>query len=96
MSNRIVYPGAEPACAKSVHRPNAFRPMLAAFLLLFTLGVRMLWPAGTEVLRQWLLPGQGYSAQQALDTLAGQLARGDTVAEAVTAFCRDILHARDA
>ena len=65
--------------------------MTAAFLLLGCLGVRTLWPEGTGVLREMLLPGELTPTEQAFSILMTDLRYGEPVGEAVTAFCRYVV-----
>ena len=65
--------------------------MTAAFLLIFTLGVRQLWPEGAEKLREHLLPDPQNTTQAAFENLAGSLSSGNSFEEAITTFCREIM-----
>lgn len=62
--------------------------ILALALLLGT----MLLPAGRTALRNLILPGNEEITAHALEALAEDLKAGDTVGEAVEAFCKEIIH----
>lgn len=44
-----------------------------------------------KTLWRWMLPGNPEVTSAALDTMAESLKQGDSVGEAVTAFCREII-----
>lgn len=90
LTYRIEY--GPPVRRKEAQPKNALRlrGMIAAFLMAFLLLTRLLWPAGTDKLRQMLLPG-GNNTQEAIQEMMEQLREGERVGDAVTAFCRQIL-----
>ena len=90
MAYRVVYGPMPKAAPKGRSLPRV-RVLTAAWLLVFSLGVRQLWPEGREVLRQLLLPGEQTAAQTAFDGMLEELRAGETLGEAVTAFCRQIV-----
>ena len=53
--------------------------------------VVMLWPAGRNALREWMLPGDTEVTSQALQGLAADLSDGESLGDAVTAFCKEII-----
>lgn len=65
--------------------------MTIGFLMAFVMTVNRLWPAGRTLLQNVLLPGDSEVSGQALSELTENLREGLSVAEAVEAFCRDIL-----
>lgn len=67
-----------------------WQAMTAVFLLLFVLMVKQIWPEGTDKLRDCLLPG-GEGTQAAFQAFAADLHEGETVGEALTAFCRQVI-----
>lgn len=91
MSYRIEYGPAIPP--QYVKKPKLLRLRVttAVFLLLFALLVRQFFPAGTEKLRQFLLPGTSSVTQEALDSLMGDLRNGESFGDAFTAFCTYII-----
>ncbi len=86
MSYKIVY-GPDPQPAPTGTSNPRLRAMTAAFLLLGCLGVRTLWPEGTDVLRSLLLPGTPTAAEAAFSDMMTSLREGAPVSESVTAFC---------
>lgn len=92
MAYRIVYGTDKPPKEKSDFSWLQFQVITAVFLLLFTLSVRQLWPEGTQKLREILLPDTQSVTQSAFETLAENLASGESIGEAVTVFCQEILH----
>ena len=90
MSYRIVY-GPKPAKPQE-KRSSHLRILTAVFLLLFAVGVRMVWPEGREVLRNWLLPGSPGVTEAALGEMVEDLRAGEPVGESLTAFCRQVIH----
>lgn len=92
MAYRIVYGADMQKKHKSEFNFLQFQVMTAVFLLLFTLGVRQFWPEGTQKLREVLLPDTQNETQSAFETLAENLASGESIGDAVTVFCQEILH----
>lgn len=90
MSYRIVYgPMPDPPGKET----NSWcRVLTAVFLLLFVLGVRMVWPDGRELLRNLLLPGEPGVTEVALVDLVEDLRSGTAVGESFTAFCQQVIH----
>ena len=60
-------------------------------LLLFLLLVRLYWPAGTQVLRELLLPGASQTAFAEVQTLTQELRDGEPLGQALEDYCRRIL-----
>lgn len=58
---------------------------------LFLLLVRLYWPAGTQVLRQLLLPGASQTAFSAVEIIADGLREGEPFGQALESYCRRIL-----
>lgn len=87
MAYRIEY--GSPVPPQYIKRTNPLRLqiMTAVFLLTFSLLVRQFFPAGTQKLRQLLLPGTPSVTQAALDTLMGDLRNGESLTDAFTTFC---------
>ena len=48
--------------------------------------------AGQNMSWNWLLPGDPRITAAALETLRENLTAGETLSDAVTAFCREIIH----
>lgn len=91
MSYRIEYGPAIPP--QYVKKPKFLRLqiMTAVCLLLFSLLVRQLFPAGAQQLRHMFLPGTPTVTQTALDALMCDLRNGEPLGDALTAFCMYIV-----
>ena len=90
MAYRIDY--STHSCRK-VDSPGKQRTtaMAAGFFLLFLLLVNLFWPAGTEIVRQALIPGDPEVTVTAVDNLVSGLKDGQQLSDAVTTFCREII-----
>lgn len=64
--------------------------MTAAFLLLFVLLVKQTWPDGADKLRTVFLPS-GEGTETAFQEFIDQLHGGDSVGDALTTFCRQVI-----
>ena len=60
------------------------------FFGLFLLAVHLFWVDGAEVLGKILMPMQAHTIEAA-DTMLHSIQSGTNVAEAVTAFCQEII-----
>lgn len=91
MAYRIDYgPPIEISCPPKYKRPR-LRVMTAICLLLFVLGVRWLWPEGRQTLQRVLLPEYVTHTQVAFQDMIGMIQSGESAADAVTAFCREVI-----
>lgn len=90
MAYRIDYGPAEDRKIPNDGRQLRWQVMTAVFALLFVLLVKQIWPAGTDKLRQYLIPG-GDGTQMAFQEFVEQLHGGETVGDALTAFCRQVI-----
>lgn len=91
MEYRIDYGPVQPEKERAGGRCWFFRPLTAAFLLVFVLTVRLCWPAGRETLRGVLLPDPDSPTAQAFALMVSDLSQGAPVGETVTAFCAELL-----
>lgn len=92
MAYRIVY-GPEIKAPKQTRRTSVRIPAFtAAFLLAFVLLVRQFWPAGTEILKQYLLPGEPTVTEQAFSAMVENIRAGEGIGEAFAVFCEEIIH----
>ena len=87
MGYRIVY-GKDPPVSRG-RSSLRLRVMTAGCMLLFAMVVRLAWPAGRGVLGQVLLPREETAA--AFSEMVDQVAGGETLGAAVTAFCRSVV-----
>lgn len=85
MGYRMVY-GVDPF-EDTGKQKSHLKAMTAGFLLAFVLLVRLLWPQGTALLRQTLLPRENPAFAQ----LQSDLQAGEPIGDAVTAFCQRIV-----
>lgn len=97
MGYMIRYGGEEPAKQKKGNIWNTlrFQSMTAFFLALFILAVGTFWANGRETLKSWLIPGEAGVTETAAIHLTENLRNGDSVLEAVDAFCREIFREAD-
>lgn len=91
MAYRIEYGPPVPVQYQARSNKHSLQVMTAVFLLLFTLLVKVYYPAGTAKLREFLLPGMPSVTQQALETMVSELRDGDPLRDAFTAFCEQII-----
>ena len=90
MSYKIVY-GPEITAQQQRTTDTRFRTMVAGFLLLFALTVKVLWPEGTQVLREMLIPTDLNATEQAFQSMMEDLRMGEDLGDAITVFCRQII-----
>ena len=91
MGYRIEYGPAIPTQYVHNTKPVRIQSMTAVCLLLFSLTVRLFFPAGTAQLREYLLPGELTVTQQAVDTLMDNIRNGESFENSVTTFCKYII-----
>lgn len=64
-------------------------------IMIFVLGAVtaavLLWPASRNRLREWMLPGDAEVTAEALQGLVSDLGDGESLGDAVTAFCKEII-----
>lgn len=65
--------------------------MTGAFFLLFLILTHVFWPSGVETMRGILLPGDPAAVEAAFTRMSDSLEQGDSLGEAVTAFCQEIV-----
>lgn len=70
-------------------------PLVALGLILSVLLARYIWPQQTQRLRQALFPWTRETVQEALAGLQENLENGETVSDAITAFCLEVLSEAD-
>lgn len=51
----------------------------------------LLWPAGRSCLRELILPGDAEVTAEAFQGLAEDLGEGESLGDAITAFCKEII-----
>lgn len=65
--------------------------MTAGFFLMFLMLAKLFWPAGSDKVREFLLPGDAEATGRAVTVLVEDLRAGEPVGDAVKAFCGEIL-----
>lgn len=78
----------EDRLSRGSHR---FGLMVAGFFVVFLLGVQLFWEDGARILRQLVFPLQD-QAIAALETMVQSVRDGASIPDAVTAFCREVIH----
>ena len=91
MAYRIEYGPPIPEKYLNKENPLRLQVMTALCLLIFTLLVKAWFPAGTQTLQQLLLPGVPSVTQQALDALMSNIHSGESLGDACTTFCQQII-----
>ncbi len=77
---------------KLVKNGNFRRGLLTAGAFgVFCLLVLAFWPEGREMFADILLPGDRETAAEAAEEMVRALRQGQSLGEAVTAFCRDVI-----
>lgn len=91
MGYRIEY-GASETRKRRIPKVKPSVPVMAAgFFALFLLMTVLFWPEGKAVLLDLILPGDGAVTAGALQGLVSDLRAGESVGDAVTVFCREII-----
>ena len=88
MGYRVIY-GEDPF-EKTRIRKGRLAAMTAACLLAFSVGVRCIWPQGAESLKQMLMPKET-ATTAAIVQMTADLWAGESLGDAVTAFCRSVV-----
>lgn len=86
MAYRIEYD--ETGVKRQTVRNKRF-PLL--WILLFAVGTAMLIPGVRLAVWHWILPGDGAVTAAALGELVTDLRDGESLADAVSVFCREII-----
>ena len=92
MGYRIEYPGPEPKVPAETNTRMRIRGLIAAVFFTFALTVRLLWPEGTEYLREAFLPVELSATEAAFSQLVADLQDGNTLGYSVDVFCRSIIN----
>lgn len=92
MGYRIVYGPTENGHREAARGSTRLRTMVAVILVLFSLTVRLTWQEGTDILREYLLPGEQTLTQEAFSGLVVDLRKGEHLKDALTVFCETIFN----
>ena len=88
MGYRVRYDGK--GNARKVQTYEKWKPLYTCVLVIVFVTVCLLTDAG-EWLGSILFPGDPAATEMALNTMLTSLREGESLSEAVTTFCRDIL-----
>lgn len=92
MGYRIDYGSVELNRKRKAGNGIRIRNMIAISLFAFAVFVRLFWPNGSDILREYLLPGDLSVAEEAFSDFMNQLHNGEELREAALVFCRTILY----
>ncbi len=90
MAYSISY-GAQRHELQERSRGGRFWLLSVGFFALFLLGVQLFWEDGAQTLRQLIFP-LSEQAVAALEGMVQSVRDGVSIPEAVTAFCREVIH----
>ena len=90
MGYRVEYE-EERACRGTQKSRRGWLVMAGMWFLIFLLLVTLFWPAGADVLRECLIPGDAAVTAAALEDLARDVRGGTGLGEALKTFCQAIL-----
>lgn len=79
----------------SPNKPPNWTPLLVCITAVLLFTALCVHPSGREVVYDYLFPGGGKTAGQALETMAEDLRQGGPLSDAVESFCREILHSEN-
>ena len=91
MGYRIDYVDVPDRQRNPEDRGGRVRRMTALFLLLFCLSVRIFSEKGTDVLREFVLPGERTVTEEAVQTFVEHLRMGNGIGESLEVFCMEVL-----
>ena len=91
MPYRITYGPAAAPTDRNQDKPSRLRLMTAAWLMVFSLLVRIFFPAGCIKLRAILLPDPQNVTQVALGGFMNNLRNGEELGDALYVFCKEII-----
>ena len=88
MGYKIIYVKEKP----KKHTFLRQQGLTALFLLLFSIFVRLSWPAGRAYLQQILVGESLSQAAEAMVSLLQNLEGGASIPDAVAVFCQDLIY----
>lgn len=94
MGYRIVYEDELQSRAEESQSLHKTQWMVAAFLLVFLIGVSMVWEQGRQRLRKLLLYEDSVTAA-AVTHLSEGLRQGQPAVDAIAAFCREVVYGEE-
>lgn len=90
MGYRIDYPPVRNVRRAEKRKVPLFA-LTAILLILLSLLVNTCWPDGRRMLLSFLIPGDAAVTVSALETMAGELKAGQSLAEAFREFCLRVM-----
>lgn len=69
--------------------------LTCGFFIVFLMGVKLLWPEGSENLARLLLPLHANGTTESMEAFLSDLKAGEPFYESLTAFCRQIISHAD-
>ena len=90
MSYKIIY--KKPQQKPVSNRIFRLQSMIALFLLLFAIGVRLCWPEGTEMIRSFVVTDELSGGAQMVASVVEQLENNGDFGDVVEAFCKELIH----
>lgn len=91
MPYRITYAHPSPQPEQKQDNFSRLRTMTASYIVVFALLVRLFFPAGCAHLRTVLLPDPENITQAALGGFMSDLRKGESLGDALYAFCEHIV-----
>lgn len=91
MGYRIEYGPARNGRESSVADRKRLLGMIAGCFLAFLVLTLQFWPEGKAKLEEALLPGDPVVTKQAFSVMTEELRAGETVTDAVMAFCQVVM-----
>ena len=90
MAYRIDYGPPLPRRLKE-HFPLRLVMLTCGFFAAFLLGVKALWPEGSDLLARFLLPVHNSGSFDAVEVFLSGLRSGEPFYDSLTAFCRQVI-----
>ena len=90
MAYRIDYGPPLPRRLKE-HFPLRLVMLTCGFFAAFLLGVKALWPEGSDLLARFLLPLHDSGSFDAVEVFLSDLRSGEPFYDSLTTFCRQVI-----
>lgn len=89
---RIEYDGREGKYEIRRYNPYRLPVLLCVAVCLFLLLTFCFWQEGADYIKEAMIPGENAVTVAAFENLTQRLRQGETLQDAVTAFCIDVIH----
>lgn len=76
-------------------QPHIFKVVAALLMVLLVVAARLCYPDETKQLSQALFPLTSVSSQQAIEVFKHNISAGESLGDAITAFCQEIINEAD-